>query len=321
MNSNRPRLLDQVRNACRRRGYSLRTEQTYCQWVKRYVLFHEKQHPDQMFEDHVRDFLSYLATERNVAASTQNQALNAIVFLYKRVLDRNIGSFDDFARAKRPKRLPLVLTQKEVISILEHMHGVTRLIASLLYGSGLRLTEGLRLRVKDVDFESNQIIVRSGKGNKDRRTMLPIPLEEALREQLNKAHALHREDLEAGYGAVYLPKALARKYPRAAKEWAWQYVFPSTTLSTDPRSGVRRRHHRSESSVQRAVKHAVRKAGLTKPASCHTLRHSFATHLLEEGYDIRTVQELLGHKSLQTTMIYTHVMQQGVHVRSPLESC
>ena len=319
----RPRLLDQVRAACRRRNYSLHTERAYCRWVRRYVHFCRDgkgfRHPRDLGADDIRAFLSHLATERDVAASTQNQAVSALVFLYEHVLRQEIGSFEGFVRAKRPKRLPLVLTRGEAAAVLEAMRGPDRLIASLLYGSGLRLSEALRLRVKDVDFGRQQLVVREGKGQKDRLTILPEPTCEPLRAQLSLAKGLHRQDLEAGYGTVYLPKALTRKYPNAAREWAWQWVFPADGLSEDPRSGVRRRHHRSTSSVQRAVKRAVRKAGLDKPATCHTLRHSFATHLLEDGYDIRTVQELLGHEDLRTTQIYTHVTEKAVPVRSPLK--
>ncbi len=315
----KPKLIDHVRSACRRRGYSLRTEQAYCRWIKRFIFFHDMQHPRTLGAAQVRSFLSYLATERDVASSTQNQALNALVFLYGEVLQKDLDSFGDFKRAKKPKRLPLVLSRGEVKALLTQMHGTRRLVASLLYGSGLRLMEALRLRVKDIDFDYSQVTVRRGKGNKDRRTMLPEPLKAPLERQLEKARALHQEDLEADSGEVFLPKALARKYPTAAQEWAWQYVFPSAKLSKDPRGGKTRRHHRSPSTIQKAVKRAVRKAEIDKPASCHTLRHSFATHLLEDGYDIRTVQELLGHKDVRTTMVYTHVLQRGTSVKSPLE--
>lgn len=321
--SRSPKLLDQVCTACRRRGYSIHTERAYCRWIRRYVYFCGKgrqhlQHPNELGAKDVRAFLSYLATDENVAVATQNQAISALVFLYEQVLGHEIDSFEGFVRAKRPKRLPLVLTREEVGALIEVMHGTDRLIASLLYGSGLRLSEALRLRVKDVDFDRHQITVRQGKGRKDRTTMLPDAITDSLRAQLALAKAYHQQDLEAGYGAVHLPKALSRKYPNAAREWGWQYVFAADSLSMDPRSDVRRRHHRSTSAVQKAVKRAVRKADIDKPASCHTLRHSFATHLLEDGYDIRTVQELLGHKDLRTTQIYTHVMERAVPVRSPL---
>lgn len=315
-----PKLLQRLSIVCQRLNYSYRTEQAYRRWIIRYVHFSGMRHPKSLGADHVKAFLEYLATDLNVAASTQNQALNALVFLYKHVLEIELDSFADFRRAKKPKKLPVILSRGEVRTIIDNMYGTPRLVAGLLYGSGLRLTEALRLRVKDMDFAYNQIVVRRGKGGKDRRTMLPLPLINPLKRQLDSARVLHQQDLEAGFGAVQLPDGLQRKYPNAAKEWGWQYVFPSRNRSIDPRSGVERRHHRSTSSIQRGVKRAVRKAGIIKHASCHTLRHSFATHLLEDGYDIRTVQELLGHKKLETTMIYTHVLQKGVHVRSPLES-
>jgi integron integrase len=317
--SQSPKLLDAVRSACRRRGYSLRTEQSYSRWIVRYVRFHGTRHPRTLGAEEVRAYLSHLATTRNVAASTQNQALNALVFLYDQVLHTELGSFRGFVRAKRPRRLPLVLSREEVRRLLTAMRSTNRLIASLLYGAGLRISEALRLRVKDLDFDRHQLMVRAGKGNKDRRAILPALLVPALKRQLRKAKALHDEDLEAGYGAVYLPGALARKYPGAERAWGWQYVFPAARLSRDPRSGVRRRHHRTASPVQKAVRRAVRAAEIDKPATCHTLRHSFATHLLEDGHDVRTVQELLGHKDLRTTMIYTHVANLGAGAKSPLE--
>ena len=313
------KLLDQVRRACRTKHLSLSTEQAYVRWTRRYVRYHGLRHPHELTEDDVQAFLSYLAMERSVAASTQNQALSALLFLYANVLRRPLGDLGAVVRAKRPKRLPVVLSRVEVEAVFVHLEGVPRLVASLLYGSGLRQTEALRLRVKDLDFDYCQLTVRQGKGDKDRHTLLPEILHESLHRQLRKAKALHEEDLEAGYGEVALPYALARKYPHAGYEWGWQYVLPSRKRSIDPRSGVERRHHLSVSVVQKAFKRAVRKAGITKPASPHTLRHSFATHLLERGYDIRTVQELLGHKDVRTTMIYTHVLNRGMSVRSPLE--
>jgi integron integrase len=273
-----------------------------------------------MAETEVTEFLTHLARDRNVAASTQNQALSALLFLYKEVLKQEIGWLGGVERAKRPARLPVVLTRDEVHKIFAHLHGKDRLMAGLLYGSGLRLMECARLRVKDVDLGYLRITVRDGKGGKDRVTMLPVNLAQPLERHLHKIKAQHDEDLEAGFGSVFLPNALDRKYRGAAKEWAWQYVFPSSRLSVDPRSGARRRRHVEESSLQLAMKRAVGSSGIQKPATCHTLRHSFATHLLENGYDIRTVQELLGHKDVSTTMIYTHVLNRpGIGVKSPLE--
>ena len=314
------KLLDQIRRACRTKHLSIRTEQAYVRWARRFVIHHGRRHPRDLCETDVRAFLAYLAVERQVAASTQNQALSALLFLYTHVLARPLGDLGEIVRAKRPKRLPVVLTRAEVKATLGHLQGTHHLVSSLLYGSGLRLLEGLRLRVKDVEFTLSQIIVRDGKGQKDRVTVLPESLAKALKRQLKKVKLQHEEDLDEGYGAVYLPYALVRKYPATARSWGWQYVFPSSRRSKDPRSGVERRHHLSEKAVQKAVHRAVKKAGLIKPASCHTFRHSFATHLLEDGADIRTVQELLGHKDLRTTMIYTHVMGRGVAVRSPLDN-
>lgn len=309
-----------MRQIIRLRQMSIRTEEAYLSWVRRYVHFHGKKHPAKMCEQEVTQFLTHLAAEKDVAKSTQNQALNALVFLYRHVLEKPLGEIQA-VRAKRPKRLPIVLTQQEVDAVLGQVEGSSQLVASVLYGAGLRLLEGLRLRVQDLDFAQSQILVRSGKGDKDRRTMLPECLEKPLDRQLRAVRQLHQEDLDAGYGGVYLPKALDRKYRVAAKELRWQYVFPATKLSTDPRSGVVRRHHLDETAVQRAVRKAGEVAGLTKRVTCHSLRHSFATHLLENGYDIRTVQELLGHEKLATTMIYTHVMNKGgVGVRSPLDT-
>ena len=299
-----PRLLDRVREAIRLRHYSIRTEQTYLDWIRRFILFHGKRHPAELGKSHVETFLSHLALSRNVAAATQNQALNAIVFLYRNVLQQELGWMDDVVRAKKPARLPLVFTQREVQTILAQLDGVRWLMASLLYGSGLRLLECLRLRVKDVEFERRCIIVRDGKGGKDRVTVLPDRLAEPLAHQIQRVKVLHEQDLAAGFGAVYLPYALERKYPNASREFSWQYVFPASKRSVDPRSGIERRHHIDETVLQRAVRHAIRGAGIGKPGSCHTLRHSFATSLLENGYDIRTIQELLGHSDVSTTMIY-----------------
>jgi len=317
----KPKLLDQVRAKIRLKHYSIRTEQAYVDWIRRYILFHGKRHPQEMGKPEVEQFLSHLAVERNVAASTQNQALSAILFLYKEVLEKNIGWLDDVERAKRPARLPVVLTAAEVRAVLAHLEGRHRLMANLLYGAGLRLMECVRLRVKDLDFEYRQITVRDGKGQKDRLTMLPDALAGPLRTHLADVKILHEQDLQEGFGNVYLPFALERKYPNAGREWGWQYVFPASQRSIDPRSNIERRHHLDEQTLQRAFKSAVRASGITKPASCHSLRHSFATHLLMAGYDIRTVQELLGHKDVSTTMIYTHVLNRGGKgVVSPLDA-
>ena len=316
----KPRLLDQVRDKIRLKHYSIRTEQAYVDWIKRFILFHNKKHPATMGAQEVEQFLSYLAVEGKVAASTQNQALAALLFLYREVLEQDFGWLEGLERAKRPARLPVVLTVAEVRAVLARLNGRHWLMASLLYGSGLRLMECVRLRVKDLDFAYRQITVRDGKGQKDRVTMLPQSLSEPLQQHLEKVKALHEQDLAAGFGEVYLPFALERKYINAGREWGWQYVFPASNRSIDPRSGRERRHHLDEKSLQRAVKQAVREAALTKPASCHTFRHSFATHLLQAGYDIRTVQELLGHKDVSTTMIYTHVLNKGGQgVDSPLD--
>ena len=320
MESNDKKLLDRVRDAIRLKHYSIRTEQAYVNWIKRYIYFHGVRHPAEMGAPEIQAFLTHLAVDQNVAASTQNQALSALLFLYKEVLKQDLGPIDAL-RAKKPKRLPTVLTKEEVRRVFQHMSGIHLLIARLLYGSGLRLMEGVRLRVKDLDFEYHTITVRDGKGAKDRVTMLPETLVVPLQDHLRTVKRTHEEDLAKGYGAVYLPYALERKYPNANKEWIWQYVFPANRLSVDPRSGVVRRHHIHESSVQKAVRAAAQAAGIPKRVSPHTLRHSFATHLLEAHYDIRTVQELLGHKDVKTTMIYTHVLNKGgLAVRSPLDA-
>jgi integron integrase len=317
----KPRLLDLVRERIRLEHYSIRTERTYIQWIRRYILFHGKRHPADMGAPEVEAFLSDLAVRGEVAASTQNQALAALLFLYRDVLKIELPWLQDVERAKKPARLPVVMTQAEVHAVLARLDGRDWLMASLLYGAGLRLMECVRLRVKDVDFTMRQITVRDGKGAKDRITMLPERLIEPLHLQLDKAKTLHAEDLEQGFGGVYLPYALARKYPNAAREWGWQYLFPAHRRSVDPRSGAERRHHVDPKVLQRAVRNAVRAAGVAKPASCHTFRHSFATHLLESGHDIRTVQELPGHTDLKTTMIYTHVLNRGGRgVRSPLDA-
>lgn len=316
-----PRLLDRVRDRLRLKHYSLRTEDAYLGWIKRYILFHGKRHPAQLGKAEVEDFLTSLAVTRNVSASTQNQALSALLFLYREILEVELPWLDDVTRAKKPARLPTVLTGEEVSALLEQVQDAElHLVVSLLYGSGLRLLEGLRLRVKDVDLRRREIIVRDGKGGKDRVTMVPAPLVAPLRAQIAHARAVHEADLARGKGEVWLPDALAVKYPRAARLFAWQYVFPATGFSTDPRSGEVRRHHVDDKRVQRAVKVAAARAGIAKLVSPHALRHSFATHLLERGYDIRTVQELLGHADVSTTMIYTHVLNRGGRgVLSPLD--
>jgi integron integrase len=314
------KLLDQMRDVLRLKHLSLRTEKAYISWVKRFILFHEKRHPKDMGASEIRDFLSYLATHDHVAASTQNSAFSALLFLYRYVLHQPSPQLEGIERAKRPHRVPTVLTRQEVQMVLSTLSGMPFLMASLLYGAGLRLMEGVRLRVKDLDFAYHQITVRDGKGAQDRVTMLPCSLVEPLQRHLAKVKLLHEEDLLAGYGEVYLPYAFARKDANAGKSWSWQYVFPAVKRSLDPRSGIERRHHVSETVLQKAVKEAIRRAGIQKRGSCHTLRHSFAAHLLEDGYDIRTVQELLGHKDVSTTMVYTHVLQRGGKaVRSPLD--
>lgn len=316
----KPRLLDQVRSKLRVKHYSIRTEEAYLGWIRRFILFHGKRHPRDMGAAEVEDFLSHLATVGNVAPSTQNQALAALLFLYREVLRTALPWLHEVTRAKKPSRLPVVMTHAEVHAVLGGMRGTWRLMAGLLYGSGLRLMECVRLRVKDIEFERNELVVRDGKGAKDRVTVLPQSSREPLTIHLQKVKGLYEQDLAQGYGEVYLPYALARKYPSAGREWGWQYVFPSTKLSTDPLSGKRRRHHLDEKGLQRAMKQAVREAGITKPATPHTLRHSFATRLLQNGYDIRSVQELLGHQDVNTTMIYTHVLNRGGRgVVSPLD--
>lgn len=292
------RLLDQVREIIRRKHYSIRTEAAYVDWIKRYIFFHQKRHPANMGAQEIEQFLNHLAVDKKVAASTQNQALSALVFLYREVLRQEFEWMDNLERAKKPARLPVVLSESEVHHILAHLDGRNWLMASLLYGAGLRLMECVRLRVKDVDFEYRQITVRDGKGNRDRVTMLPESSIELLRQHLKKVSVVHQQDLAAGHGRVYLPFALERKYKNAGKQWGWQYVFPAARRSVDPRSGTERRHHVDEKSLQRAVKSAVRAARISKPATCHTFRHSFATHLLQKGQDIRTIQELLGHKDV-----------------------
>jgi integron integrase len=318
--SSKPKLLDRVRHAVRARHYSRRTEKAYVHWIKRYIFFHGKRHPAEMGAAEVTAFLTALAVRERVAASTQNQALNALLFLYREILGVELPWLDDLVRAKRPQHLPTVLTRDEVRAVLERLDGVPRMMALLLYGAGLRLLECCRLRIKDVDFATNQITIREGKGGKDRMTMLPGTVKANLAKQLERVRALHQRDLRQGAGWVELPWALARKYPNAGREWAWQWVFPATRFYVDRTTGQRRRHHLHESVIQRAVREAVLKTGLAKKATCHTFRHSFATHLLEDGHDIRTVQELLGHRDVSTTMIYTHVLHRGpAAVRSPAD--
>ena len=315
------RLLDEMRNAIRVRHLSYRTEGTYIKWVTEFILYHNKRHPEEMGKSEVSQFLTHLAVDRNVAASTQNQALGAILFLYRDVLKRDIGWLDDVERAKGPVRVPVVFSREEAKAVLVHLRGTKWIMASLLYGSGLRLMECVRLRVKDVDFHYDEIVVKEGKGQKDRRTVLPVSLKEPLITHLEHIKAVHARDTREGHCCVYLPYALGKKYPNAGSQLGWQYLFPASGLSSDPRTGLLRRHHMDETALQRAVKAAIKSAGIYKHASCHTFRHSFATHLLEDGHDIRTVQELLGHKDVSTTMIYTHVMMKGgMGVRSPLDT-
>lgn len=315
------KLLDQLRDKIRLKRYSIRTEKAYVDWVKRYIFFHNKRHPNEMGEIEIMQFLNSLVLERNVAASTQNQALCALLFLYKDLLKIDLDWIKNIQWAKRPKRLPIVFTRDEVNRILMILDGIKLLMASLLYGSGMRLMECLRLRIQDIDFGYKQIVIRNGKGKKDRITMLPRATIPSLNKQIDKIKLLHDQDLSHGGGSVYLPDALASKYPFADKEFRWQYLFPANKISKDPRSGIHRRHHLSRDFLQRAVAKAVKQAEINKGGSSHTFRHSFATHLLEAGYDIRTVQELLGHKDVSTTMIYTHVLNRGGQgVKSPLDA-
>ena len=315
-----PKLLDSVRHLMRTKHYSLRTEEAYVSWIRRFILYHRKKHPSAMGEAEVNAFLTSLAVERKVSAVTQNQALSAILFLYREVLRDPLPWLKDLVRAERRQRLPVVLTVDEVVAVINRVEGATKIIAQLLYGSGLRLMECLRLRVKDIDFARRQIILHDTKGKTDRMTMLPLAVVEPLRAHLDRVRSLYHDDLASGLGPVWLPNALAVKAPNAGREWRWQWVFPARSTSVDPRSGVRRRHHVHETMIQRAVRTAATAAGIDKRITCHTFRHSFATHLLERGHDIRTVQELLGHRDVATTMIYTHVLQRGPSgVRSPLD--
>jgi integron integrase len=317
-----PRLLDRVRTAIRTRHYSLRTEEAYVGWIKRFIFFHNKRHPAEMGEPEINAFLSHLAVRGRVAASTQNQALCALLFLYRGVLERPFPDLERLVRAKRTKRLPVVMTRAEVKAVLARLHGTPKLVATILYGTGMRLMESLRLRVKDVEFGRNLITVREGKGERDRRVPLPAVIRQDLATWLSQVKRIHERDTLEGFGSVFLPYALERKYPRASGEWGWQWLFPGESRSKDPRTGIERRHHLEDWGIQRAVAQAVRDVDIKKPVSCHTFRHSFATHLLEEGYDIRTIQELLGHRDLKTTMIYTHVLNRpgGRGVRSPADT-
>lgn len=317
----KPRFLDLVRERIRTKHYSIRTEEAYAGWIKKFIFFHNKRHPAEMGKLEMEQFLTYLAVERNVASSTQNQALAALLFMYKEVLQMEPPWVENVTRAKKPQRLPVVLTKTEVSQLLENVPLSYQLQVKLLYGCGLRLMELVRLRVQDIDFGYQSITVRAGKGDKDRVVMLPPSIIEALQAQLTETKRIHDIDLSNGYGDVYLPNALDRKYPNANKTFAWQYVFPSRNIATDPRSGKKRRHHMHEQALQRAIRQAASRANIHKKVTPHTLRHSFATHLLESGYDIRTIQELLGHKNVETTMIYTHVLKQGGKgVTSPLEN-
>ena len=320
--SPRPKkLLNQVRDAIRAKHYSYRTEETYVQWIRRYILFHNKRHPKDMGVPEIEGFLTHLAVNEHVAAATQNQALSALLFLYRQVLCQPLDERIEAIRAKKSRKLPTVLTPEEVRTVIQSMSGVHRLIVQILYGSGLRLREAMQLRIKDLDFSQQQIIVRDAKGNYSRVTMLPTRLALPLQEHSQGVKRLYHQDLEQGYGSVILPFALAKKYPNANRQWIWQFVFPSSKRCRDPRSGAIVRYHLHESGLQKAIKRAVRSAGLQKRVGCHTFRHSFATHLLQNGYDIRTIQELLGHKDVKTTMIYTHVLNRGGRgVRSPLDA-
>lgn len=316
----KPKLMDSLRESLRSRHYSRRTEQTYCHWVRRFILFHKVRHPAEMAEPEINTFLTHLAVKEKVRASTQNQALSALLFLYRHVIGREVGDLGKVIRARKSTHLPVVMTRDEVKAVLANLSDDKWLMASLMYGAGLRLMECLRLRVQDIDFARNEILVSNGKGSKDRITMLPESLKAPLQERLKKVKAIHEKDLSEGWGCVQMPGALDRKYPNAPKEWRWQWVFPQENRWFNPKTKEQGRHHIDESLVQKAVRDAVVTAGLTKHATCHTFRHSFATHLLEGGYDIRTVQELLGHSDVKTTMIYTHVLNRGPSgVHSPLD--
>ena len=326
--SNTPRLnsideslfLDQVRQTIQLKNLSKKTEQSYIYYTSDYISFHKKRPPQEMGADEIRVYLSHLVNDKNIASSTQNVALSALLFLYRQVLKINVPNLDKLKRAKQPKRLPVILTREEIKKLLTYIDGVEHLVISLLYGTGMRISEGLSLRVKDIDFEKKEILIRDGKGDEDRKTMLPTSLIQRLKQQLEYVRSIHNLDLAKGLGEVELPLALARKYPRGARDWNWQYIFPSSTKSLEPETKRKKRHHLSEDSIQRAMKKALKLAEIVKNASPHTLRHSFATHLLEDGYDIRTIQELLGHKDVTTTMIYTHLLNRDNRtVKSPLD--
>lgn len=314
-----PKLLDKVRFELRTNQYSKKTEASYVNWIKRFILYHNKRHPKEMGADEIKAFINNLVTNHHVSSSTQNQALQGILYLYKNILNKDVGWIEEIKKSSRVKHLPVVLSKKETERVFEHLAGINKIIVSLLYGSGLRLSEALNLRIKDIDFDYKQIIVRDGKGEKDRHTILPDSIIPELKQHLNRVFLKHKKDLRDGKGETILPYALNKKYPAAGKEFVWQYAFPADKFVKDKESGLILRWHIHESTIQRAVKDAVRKAGITKPGSPHTFRHSFATHLLENGYDIRTIQELLGHNSVKTTMIYTHVLNRGLGVKSPLD--
>ncbi len=314
MSSQKSALLDDVQRVMRLRHYSIHTERSYCDWIKQFVKYHRLTERSQLSidsEKKIEDFLTYLAVERHVSVSTQNQAMNALVFLYRKILGQALDNPIDAVRSVKNRRIPVVLTQDEVKNVIALLEGVPQLIVKLLYGSGLRISEAVRLRVQDIDFDYRQVTVRSGKGNKDRVSTFPVSLTPQLTAYLTKVKLIHEQDLTLGYGSVYLPFALAKKYPNADKEWGWQYVFPAKTLSLDPRGAMMRRHHIDQSAVNKAIKKAVKQLGIHKKVSAHTFRHSFATHLLQRGTDIRTIQALLGHNDLETTMIYTHVLNLG----------
>ena len=315
------KLEEQIRTQIRVDHYSKRTEESYITWIKKFIRYHHLRHPKDLNEGHVKSYIEFLATKHDVAAATQNQALAALIYLYKKIINRPLNLQNSINFTTKSPKLPVVFTKDEINKIFLKMNGISLLIAKLLYGTGMRLMEALRLRVKDLDFSNNYIIIRDGKGSKDRRTVLPNSLKEVLIRQLEQVNLIHQSDLDSGFGSVYLPNALQRKFQQSEKELAWQYLFQSTTISKDKRTGIIRRHHYSEKSFQRQIKKAIRESGTNKIGSSHSLRHSFATHLLESGYDIRTVQELLGHSNIQTTMIYTHVMNQpGISIKSPLDS-
>ena len=318
-NNQKLKLLDQVRITLRTNHYSRKTEESYTSWIKQFIIFNNKTHPDKLGPEEIKNFINYLVVNRHVSSSTQNQALQGVLYLYKNVLKKEVGWIEDIKHSTRVKHLPVVFSKREVIKIFEYLEGTPKLVISLLYGGGLRLAECLNLRVKDIDFDYKQIIVRDGKGEKDRHTVLPMSIEPELKRHLNEVYKLHKKDLAVGKGETILPYALKRKYPNAGKEFGWQFVFPADKFIIEKESGLIFRYHLHETTIQRAVKEAIKNAGVNKPGSPHTFRHSFATHLLENGSDIRTIQELLGHQSVKTTMIYTHVLNRGIGVKSPLD--